>query len=103
MNDQLDTPQAELKVRLLRKFVKVNSHYCFWEDVKQWKMYSYYWILGQETNWESRSKKFVFNGKQKGYKKLLIISGSRSGMDNIPTQDEYKNALEGDTDLNEKS
>ena len=25
-----------------------------------------------------------------------------SGMDEIPTQDEYKNALKGDTDLNKK-
>ena len=26
-----------------------------------------------------------------------------SGMDNIPTQDEYKNEMEGDTDLHKKS
>ena len=42
------------------------------------------------------------HGKQKGYKKLLVSNGSMPGVDEIPTQDEYENALKGDTDLNKK-
>ena len=30
---------------------------------------------------------------------LLVSNGSTSGVDKIPTQDEFKNALEGDMDL----
>ena len=45
-------------------------------------------FLGKKTDGESWSKKFPLHGKQKGYKKLLVISGSTSGMDKIPTQDE---------------
>ena len=41
-------------------------------------------------------------GKWKGYKKLLVSNGSTSGVDKIPTQDEYKNALEVDIDLEKK-
>ena len=40
--------------------------------------------------------------KPKIYKKLLVRNGSSSGVNKISTQDEYKNALEGDTDLDEK-
>ena len=42
------------------------------------------------------------HGKLKGYKKLLVSTGSAPGMDKIPTQEEYENALEGDDDLNKK-
>ena len=41
-------------------------------------------------------------GERKGYKKLLASSGSTSGMDKIPTKDEYKNALEVEMDLDKK-
>ena len=34
--------------------------------------------------------------------KLMVSSGSTSGMDKIPSQDEHKNAIEGDMDLNKK-
>ena len=47
-------------------------------------------------------QKFPFVWKEKGYKKLLASSGSTSGMDKTPTQDEYENALKGGTDLNKK-
>ena len=60
-------------------------------------------FLGKKTDWDSWSKKFLLHGQQKGYKKLLVISGSTSDMDKIPTQDEYKNAMEGDIDLDKKS
>ena len=46
--------------------------------------------------------KFLSCGKQKRYKKLLVSSVSMSGMDEIATQDEYKNALKGDMDLYKK-
>ena len=59
-------------------------------------------FLGKKTNWGSWSKKFFLCGKQKRYKKLLVSSGSTSGVDKIPTQDEYKNAMKGDTDLNKR-
>ena len=38
-----------------------------------------------------------------GYKKLLVSSGSKSGVEKIPTQEYYENALEGDMDLEKKS
>ena len=60
--------------------------------------------MGKKDNLENWSKKFLSCGKQKGYKKLLvsISSGCTSGIDKIPTQDKYENALEGDTDLDKK-
>ena len=39
---------------------------------------------------------------QKDYKKVLVSSGSKSGMDMVPSQDEYKNAFKGDTNLYQK-
>ena len=59
-------------------------------------------FLGKKADWKSWSEKFLSCGKQKGYMMLLVISGSTSGMDKIPTQDKNKNALEGDIDLNKK-
>ena len=52
--------------------------------------------------WDSWSKKFLLCGKQKGYKKLLVSTGTTPGVDKIPMQEEYKSALEGDKDLNKK-
>ena len=37
-----------------------------------------------------------------GYKKLLVSTGITPGVDKIPTQEEYKSALEEDEDLNKK-
>ena len=56
-------------------------------------------FLGKKTKWESWSKIFLSHGKWNGYEKLLVSSGSTSGMDKFPTQNEYKNAMEGDMDL----
>ena len=42
------------------------------------------------------------HGKKKGYKKLLVRNRSTSGVDEIPTQDEYYNALEGNMGCNGK-
>ena len=44
---------------------------------------------------EKLVQKILLHGKQKGYKKLLVSNGSMSGMDKIPTQDEYENAMDG--------
>ena len=63
------------------------------------------WItecLGKKTNWESWSKKFLSYGKKKGYKELLVSNGSTLGMDKIPTQDEYENALKSVMDIDKK-
>ena len=54
----------------------------------------------KENNWGRSYKKFFLCIKQKGYKKLLVSNGPMSGVDKIPTQDEYENSLEGDMDLN---
>ena len=56
---------------------------------------------GKKTDWDSWSKKFLLHGKQKGYKKLLVSTGSMPGMDKSLTQDEYEEALKGNKDLNE--
>ena len=60
-------------------------------------------FLFMKTNQKRWYEKFLSHGKQKGYKKLLVSSGSISGMDKIPTLDEYENAIEGDADLEKKS
>ena len=59
-------------------------------------------FLGKKADWVSWSKKFLLHGKQKGCKKLLVSSMSISGMDKIPMQNEYDNALKGGMDLDTK-
>ena len=54
-------------------------------------------LLGKKTNWDSWSKSFFLHGKQEGYMKLLVSNGSTSGVNTIPTQDEYESTMEGDT------
>ena len=49
-------------------------------------------LLGKKAYWESWSERFLSCGKHKGNKKLLVSSGSPSGLDKISTQDEYENA-----------
>ena len=56
----------------------------------------------KKTDWDSWSKKFLSCGMWKGYKKLLVSTGTTPGVDKIPTQEEYKSALEEDEDLNKK-
>ena len=58
--------------------------------------------MGKEAHGESWFKNFLSHVKWKGYTKLLVSRRSMSGMDKIPTQDEYKNAVEVNTDLNNK-
>ena len=59
-------------------------------------------FLGKKPGWDSWFKKFLLCGKRKGYKKLLVSTGTSPGVDKIPTQDEYESALEGDEDLTKK-
>ena len=59
-------------------------------------------LLGKKTDWESWSKKFLLHGMWKVYKKLLVSSGSASGMDIILTQDKNENVLKGNMDLDKK-
>ena len=59
-------------------------------------------FLGKKADWESWSEQFFSCGKWKGYKQLLVCSRFMSGLDKIPTQDENKNAMEGNTDLYKK-
>ena len=56
-------------------------------------------FLGKKTNWESWPEKFLLHGKQKGYKELLVNSGSMSSVDKIPSQDEWENVFEGCMDF----
>ena len=65
-------------------------------------MYLYYWVFGENTDWESWSEKFLLHGKYEGEKILLVNSGSTSGEDKITTQGEYEKALKSDMDLNKK-
>ena len=57
---------------------------------------------GKKTGGYRLSEKFLSCGKWKGYKKLLVSYWSTTGVDKIHTQDEYKNALDGDIDLDKK-
>ena len=59
-------------------------------------------FMYKKADLESWSMKFLLHGNHKGYKKLLVSSGSISGVNKIPMQQEDDNALEGDMDLNEK-
>ena len=59
-------------------------------------------FMGKKAEWESWSEIFISHGKHKGYKKLLVSSRSMLGMDKIPTQDKYENALIGNIDLDKK-
>ena len=60
-------------------------------------------VSNKEADWESWSEKFLLHGKGRGYKKLLVSSRSMSGMVKIPTEDEYKNAMEGNADHKKRS
>ena len=53
----------------------------------------------EKADWESWSKKFLLHGKCNRNKKLLVSSGSTSGVDKIPMQEDYENALKDDMDL----
>ena len=55
---------------------------------------------GNNADLESWSEKFLSYGKWKRYK--MLSSRSTSGMDKIPTHNEYKNPLEFNIDLDEK-
>ena len=57
---------------------------------------------GKKTDWDSWSEKFLSRGKQKGYKKLLVSTGTTPGVDKIPTQEEYDEALEGNNNLDKR-
>ena len=59
-------------------------------------------LSGKKTDWERLSKKFLLCGKHKGYKKLLVSTGTTPGVDKFPTQEEYESTLEGDEDLDKK-
>ena len=52
--------------------------------------------------WERKliGKKFLFHGKWKGCKKLLVSTGATPGVDKITKQEEYESALEGNGDIN---
>ena len=97
-----DTSQAQWKPAIVAKFVNVSSQIFFWTNVKQTKSIHIIEFSGKKADWESLCEKFLLHGKQKGCNKLLLSSRSTLGMDKIPTQNEYKNALEGDRDLNKK-
>ena len=58
---------------------------------------------GKKADGENWSETFPSCDKYEGYKTLLVRSRSMSGMDKIPTQDEYVNVIEGDTDPNKKT
>ena len=49
-------------------------------------------------SWESWYETFLLLSEGKGYKNLLVGNGSTLGVDKIPIQMEYKQALEGWTD-----
>ena len=59
-------------------------------------------VSGIKADSESQSKKFLSHGKHNRYTKLLVSSGSLSGVDKIPFVDKYEKSLKGDTDLDKK-
>ena len=77
----------------MKIFVFLNDYWGKWHPVIE--------VSRKKSNGESWLKKFLSCGKGKGYKKLLV-SVSIAGVNEVPAQDEYDGALEGDTDLDEK-
>ena len=75
----------------------------FWENVKRKNSVHTIEFWVKKADWKGWLEKFLLCGKHKGYEKLLVSSGSTSGMDKIPTQDEYKNALKSYTNLDKKN
>ena len=59
-------------------------------------------LSGKKTDLDSWSEKFLSRGKHKGYKKLLVSTSATPGVNKIPMQGEYENALEGDEDLDKR-
>ena len=63
-------------------------------------------MILHRQNWKVLIIIFWENAKQKKvylrnfFHKTFVSSGSMSGVDKIPTVDEYENAMEGDLDLN---
>ena len=98
----LKISQVKLNPAIVRKFAKVSAHNFFLRKSQTKKECLYIEPLGKKANWESWSKKFPLHGKNKEYKKLLVSSGSMSGVHKIPWQKECENALKGDMDLDKK-
>ena len=92
--------QAKLKTATVRKFVKVGVHKVFSSNVKWKKIICIIEFLGKKADWENWLKKFLSYVKHNDYIMLLVSSGSTSGVDKIPMQEEYENALKGNADLN---
>ena len=53
----------------------------------------------KKNDWDSLFEKFLLHGKWKGYKKLLVSTGTTPGVVKISMQEEYETELEGDKDL----
>ena len=59
-------------------------------------------FLDKKAGGKSWSEKFLSHGEHKGYRKLLVSSGSTSGVNKIPMQEGYENSLKGGADLNNR-
>ena len=64
----------------------------FWKNVKQRNKYLFHLIFGQENQLGKLVQKVPFAWKAERYKQLLVSSGSTSGTDKIPTEDDCENA-----------
>ena len=56
----------------------------------------------KKSTWECLLGKLLSWGKWEGYKKLFVGVGSTVSIVMLPTQEEYDNGLEGNTDLNKR-
>ena len=95
-------PQARLKPSTVRKYNKVGFHNYFEKISNTEKSIHIIEFSGKKVDQQSRSKKFISYDQNKGYRKLLVSSGSTSRVNKIPMQEEYENALESDMDLYKK-
>ncbi len=50
---------------------------------------------GKKSYWKSWSVKFLAHGNRRSYKKLLVSKGKTVGVDKVPTQTKFEEAVHG--------
>ena len=87
------TSIGQVEASYRKKFVKVRAHICFelmWNKEKSSHIIEF---SVKKADLESLSDKFLSCEIYKGYKIVLVSNGSTVGVDEIPVQNGYDNAI----------